>query len=228
VKKLTVKEFAAKLRETYPGQLDNIDDITLTYRWTKKYPKSIKYLDKTDALSNGFTFTKDNVVSWFKKQNEKLASDSTVQKTKDKLTDLVDKTKLNVTPSPEQKDVEPPQEKTVTTKYVTQYPNETKPNKAFKSRPCDENVFPWTYGCKNKKIGQMNDIYFGDTYGDIYGNNLYTKLESLGSFKAPGEKDGQISEKIYNMTLQDSLQENQKIVVKETVKKVLKERLNNN
>ena len=119
-----------------------------------------------------------------------------------------------------------PEVKTVTTKYVTQYPNDTKPNKAFKSRPCDENVFPWTYGCKNRKIGQMNDIYFGDTYGDIYGNNLYTKLESLGSFKSPGEKDGQISEKIYNMTLQDSLQENKKIVVKETVKKVLKERLN--
>lgn len=125
-----------------------------------------------------------------------------------------------------------PQEKTVTTKYVTQYPNEPKPNRAFKSRPCDENVFPWTYGCKNNKIGQMNDIYFGDTYGNIYGNNLYVKLKSLGSFEAPGEKDGQISEKIYNMTLEDSLQENQQIsrkkIVKEAVKNILKERLNKN
>lgn len=230
MKKYTVKEFAAKLRETYPGQLDNIDDITLTYRWTKKYPKSIKYLDKTDALSNGFTFTKDNVVSWFKKQNEKLASDSTVQKTKDKLTDLVDKTKLNVTPSPEQKDVEPPQEKTVTTNYVTKYPSTQNPKKAFNWKPCDENTYPWTYGCKNTKIGQMNLSLFGDRYGDIFGDELMNALESYGYFGGPNEKNGQISKTIYDkVTVRDAQQQNEsanKKVVKETVKKVLKERLN--
>ena len=72
MKKLTVKEFATKLRKKYPGELDNLDDVTLIYRWLKKYPKDSEYLDKTDALNSGFTFTKDNVVNWFKGETEKL------------------------------------------------------------------------------------------------------------------------------------------------------------
>lgn len=100
----------------------------------------------------------------------------------------------------------------------------------FKSKPCDENTFPWTKGCMNNKIGQMNQVYFGDRYGNIYGDDLYYQLRSLGYFSAQGQKDGEITQYIYDGVMKDSLQENEiserKKVVKETVKKVLKERLN--
>lgn len=114
----------------------------------------------------------------------------------------------------------PPQEKKVAPAYSS----------TFKSRPCDENTYPWTRGCKNNKIGQMNQIYFGDRYGDIYGDDLYYQLRSLGYFGAPNQKDGEITQFIYDGVLKDSLQEseisNRKKVVKETVKNVLKQRLN--
>lgn len=124
-----------------------------------------------------------------------------------------------------------------TTKPTTQQPEPSKEKKVapaysstFKSKPCDENTYPWTRGCKNNKIGQMNQIYFGDRYGDIYGDDLYYQLRSLGYFGAPNQKDGEITQFIYDGVLKDSLQEseisNRKKVVKETVKNVLKQRLN--
>ena len=230
MKKLTVKEFATKLRNKYPGELDNLDDNTLIFRWLKKYPKDSEYLDKTDALRSGFTFTKDNIVNYFKQEKEKIATDSTVKMVKDKVTDLVDKTKTTVNPSPQEKTTTSPEEKTVTTNYVTKYPSTQNPKKAFNWKPCDENIYPWTYGCKNTKIGQMNLSLFGDRYGDIFGDELMNALESYGYFGGPNEKNGQISKTIYDkVTVRDAQQQNEsfnKKVVKETVKKVLKERLN--
>ncbi len=232
MKKLTVKDFAAKLRKKFPGELDNLDDNTLVYRWLKKYPKDSEYLDKTDALSSGFNFTKDNVVSWFKKEKEKVATDSTVKAVKDKVTDLFDKTKTNITPTPPQEKTttSPPEEKTVTTNYVTKYPSTQNPKKAFTWKSCDENTYPWTYGCKNNKIGQMNMNLFGDRYGDIFGDELMNALEAYGYFGGPNEKKGEISKTIYDkVTVRDAQQQNESVnkkVVKETVKKVLKERLN--
>jgi hypothetical protein len=81
MKKLTVKEFATKLRKKFPGELDNLDDVTLVLRWLKKYPKDSKYIDKTDALKSGFTFTKDNVVDWVKGKTEKIKDKVTPQPT---------------------------------------------------------------------------------------------------------------------------------------------------
>jgi hypothetical protein len=122
------------------------------------------------------------------------------------------------------------QEKTVTTNYVTKYPSTQNPKKAFTWKPCDENTYPWTYGCKNTKIGQMNLSLFGDRYGDIFGDELMNALESYGYFGGSNEKKGEISKTIYDkVTVRDAQQQNEsanKKVVKETVKKVLKERLN--
>lgn len=81
MKKLTVKEFTTKLRKKFPGELDNLDDVTLVLRWLKKYPKDSKYIDKTDALNSGFTFTKDNVVNWVKGKTEKIKDKITSQPT---------------------------------------------------------------------------------------------------------------------------------------------------
>ena len=238
MKKLTVKEFAAKLRQSYPGQLDDVDDITLTLRWTKKYPESLTVLDKVDAAKVGIQWGADGVVNFFKKKVEKV------------------KDKIQPTPQPQPTDSTKTQDSSNwlqnvvgtinqlknkvssdTSKTTTQQPSPPKEKKVapaysstFKSRPCDENTYPWTRGCKNNKIGQMNQIYFGDRYGDIYGDDLYYRLESLGYFYKTGEKEGEISKAIYDGVLKDSLQENQishrKKVVKETVKNVLKQRLN--
>jgi hypothetical protein len=236
VKKLTVKEFAAKLRQTYPGQLDDIDDLTLTLRWTKKYPASLKYLDKVDAAKVGIQWGADNVVNFVKKKVEKVKDkvqptpqpqDSTQTKTDSNwlqgVTDVINQAKQKFgkdSTKPTTQQPAPPQEKKVAPAYSS----------TFKSKPCDENTYPWTRGCKNNKIGQMNQIYFGDRYGDIYGDDLYYRLESLGYFYKNGEKEGEISKAIYDGVLKDSLQENEfshrKKIVKETVKNVLKQRFN--
>jgi hypothetical protein len=136
------------------------------------------------------------------------------------------------TPSPKTTDSTPPEEKTVTTNYVTKYPSTQNPKKAFTWKSCDENTYPWTYGCKNTKIGQMNMSLFGDRYGDIFGDELMNALEAYGYFGGSNEKKGEISKTIYDkVTVRDAQQQNEsfnKKVIKETVKKVLKERLKNN
>lgn len=236
MKKLTVKEFATKLRQTYPGQLDDIDDLTLTLRWTKKYPASLKYLDKVDAAKVGIQWGADNVVNFVKKKVEKVKDkvqptpqpqDSTQTKTDSNwlqgVTDVINQAKQKFgkdsTATTTQQPTSPEQKKVVPAYKTT-----------FKTKTCDENTFPWNKGCINKRIGRMNQIYFGDDYDNIYGEDLYYQLRSLGYFNAPGEKDGEISKAIHDSVLKDSLQEseilNRKKVVKETVKNVLKERLN--
>jgi len=242
MKKYTVKEFADRLRKTHPGQLDDLDDFTLTYRWVKKYPDSRKYLDWTDAAKAGIVLSKDNVVNWFKKQKEKVQdkitpspqptdtttqpSDTTTQNDGNWMGDVIDrikqakeKLKSNTQPQQQPSNTPAPEQKKVAPAYSS----------TFKSKPCDENTFPWTRGCMNNKIGQMNQIYFGDRYGNIYGDDLYYQLRSLGYFAAQGQKDGEITQYIYDGVLKDSLQESdnfeRKKIVKETVKNVLKERL---
>ncbi len=87
----------------------------------------------------------------------------------------------------------PPQEKKVAPKFTSR----------FKTRKCDENTYPWTRGCVNNKIGQMNQAYFGDRYADTYGDELYMQLDSLGYFDAAGQKDGEITQYIYDGVMND-------------------------
>ena len=90
--------------------------------------------------------------------------------------------------------------------------------------PCDD--FPFKIGCQNKLIGDMNQVLFNDRLDDVFDkSHLYKNLDNHGAFDAPGEKDGEISKNIYNQIM--SLNENlrRKKVIKETVKKVLKERI---
>ena len=121
----------------------------------------------------------------------------------------------------------PPPPKPVTTiDYKVKYPSTQDPTKPFNSRPCDEKVYDWDYGCKNNKIGLMNKILFGDDYGKIYGDELLSKLRNL---RYLGQSETKITEDIYNKVLKLGEEQGyvklQESIVKETVKNILKERL---
>jgi hypothetical protein len=101
------------------------------------------------------------------------------------------------------------------------------PDKNFESDiknpiPCDD--FPFKIGCQNKLIGDMNQVLFDDRLNDVFDkSHLYKNLDNHGSFDNPNEKDGEISKNIYNQIM--SLKENlrRKTIIKESVKKVLKD-----
>jgi hypothetical protein len=113
-----------------------------------------------------------------------------------------------------------------TVDYQVRYPSTQNPTKPFNSRPCDEKTYDWGYGCKNNKIGQMNQIFFGDRYGDIYGDELINKLRNIGILKS---NESKITQEIYNEVLKLGEEQGtpnlQEMIVKETVKNILKERL---
>lgn len=105
MKKLTVKEFAAKLRKDFPGQLDNLNDVTLVIRWLKKYPNDRKYLDKLDAAKVLGDVAVDKVKNVFSKDTTKTQQDTTndnsvVNTVKDKVNNVIDKVKNTSTTPP--------------------------------------------------------------------------------------------------------------------------------
>jgi hypothetical protein len=135
--------------------------------------------------------------------------------------------KTNSTPSsPNPQPTPEPQKPVKTIDYKVRYPSTQDPTKPFNSRPCDEKTYDWGYGCKNNKIGQMNQIFFGDRYGDIYGDELINKLRNIGILKS---NESKITEEIYNEVLKLGEEQGyvklQETIVKETVKNILKERL---
>jgi hypothetical protein len=90
--------------------------------------------------------------------------------------------------------------------------------------PCND--FPFKIGCQNKLIGDINEVLFNNRLDNTYDkSHTYKYLDNNDFFGAPGEKDGEISRNMYDKIM--SLKENllRKKVIKETVKKVLKERI---
>lgn len=245
MKKITIQEFAKQLRERYPTKFKNLSDIDLVSKWIKLRPSSVEALQYTERakllLDDGLKYTESEIqrMRGTKKvqppkntpqpTDTTTPSDTTTQNDGNWMGDVIDrikqakeKLKSNTQPQQQPSNTPAPEQKKVAPAYSS----------TFKSKPCDENTFPWTRGCMNNKIGQMNQIYFGDRYGNIYGDDLYYQLRSLGYFAAQGQKDGEITQYIYDGVLKDSLQESdnfeRKKIVKETVKNVLKERLKNN
>ncbi|MFM7018632.1 hypothetical protein [Flavobacterium sp.] len=88
----------------------------------------------------------------------------------------------------------------------------------FKSKPCDENTYNWSYGCMNKKIGALNQKFFGDELGQKYGQELLNKLINLGLLD---NKNTIITKEIFDKLLPNygSIQESK--IIKETVKNIL-------
>jgi hypothetical protein len=109
---------------------------------------------------------------------------------------------------------------------VVKYSPSVRKKEGFTTKDCGD--FPFTLGCTNPKIGKINDVLFGDPNLDIYDNDLYESLYSNGYFGLSGEKKGEISKNIYQLIMQNSKKQNESVlfkkVIKENVKKVLKER----
>lgn len=72
MKKLTVTQFATKIRNTYPNRFKNLGDVELIFKWLKEFPDDRKYLDEIDATKGGIKWGADGVINFFKKGVEKV------------------------------------------------------------------------------------------------------------------------------------------------------------
>jgi len=108
---------------------------------------------------------------------------------------------------------------------VTKYDPVINKHEALNTKDCSS--FPFTMGCINPRIGRLNQIFFGDPLDNVYDRNLYKALYSTGYFGMSGEKDGEISQTLYDSAMKNSKQQNEsldkKTIIKESVKKVLKD-----
>ena len=83
--------------------------------------------------------------------------------------------------------------------------------------------FPFTIGCISKTIGDINEKFFGKGHrrGDVFGTELLDLLTGAG-YLNPNDKDPKITEEIYGRIMNDF----KKNIIKESVKKVLKQYIN--
>jgi hypothetical protein len=83
--------------------------------------------------------------------------------------------------------------------------------------------FPFTLGCINDYIGDINEKIFGvgKRRANVFSTPLLKQLQSYG-YLVPNDKDPKITEDIYNRIMKSSTKD----VIKESVKKVLKEYIN--
>jgi hypothetical protein len=88
----------------------------------------------------------------------------------------------------------------------------------FKSRDCDENTYNWGYGCRNNKIGALNNKFFGNKFDGKYGDELLTKLRNIGSL---GPKDSYITKEIFDKLLPNYDVVEESLIIKKTVKNIL-------
>jgi hypothetical protein len=84
------------------------------------------------------------------------------------------------------------------------------------------NSFPFELGCKNSLIGDLNQKFFGNRRQDTYTKLLQNRLDNRAYFSIDNEEKT-ITKEIWDQIMRSS--EKSKIV-KETVKKVLKEHIN--
>ena len=70
---------------------------------------------------------------------------------------------------------------TVIVKQYTKYDAITQEDRVegFKWKDCEAKDFPFEFGCKNSKIGQMNQCLFGQRLYDIFGSDLWGKMKDL-------------------------------------------------
>jgi hypothetical protein len=122
----------------------------------------------------------------------------------------VDKKKDTTLPVEKKKDEIP-----VVRTNTLRFNNEKKTYVATKK--CDD--FPFTLGCSNKLIGDLNAALFnGDRMNDVYNDELQNDLDNSGNFGINSNME--ITKKIYGDVM-DRLRK--RGVIKEMVKKVLKE-----
>ena len=240
MKKFTIQEFAQILRKKYGKVYNSLSDNDLVSKYLTKHPIYLKSIQPTElaklgmdlggqALKKGTDYVKDKIDNL----GGNSFTDSTIQSLKDKVGDYIDKVKDNASKTQQTTTAEPEKSTTPTSNddkvVVTKYDPVTNRHEALNTRDCSS--FPFTVGCINPKIGMLNDAIFGDPLSNTYGRNLYKALYSTGYFGMSGEKDGEISQTLYDRVMQNSRQQNESLdkknIIKQTVKKVLKDHIIN-
>ena len=97
MKKVTIQQFAQDIRKKRPGIYDDLSDNDLVFKWLKTYYADSKYIETSELAKLGYNEAgklvskgKDYVTD---KLGGQAAVDSTIQKVKDKATDVIDKVK---------------------------------------------------------------------------------------------------------------------------------------
>jgi hypothetical protein len=187
---------------------------------TSRIKSLVPNLDLTKFKSK-ITFDKDrksfsyNFLDKIKGTATKTEEDSSNKSDSTSKTDTTSKTD-----STKKSDDEKPYKPNQTTIYstTTDYNKIDEPNLTIKN--C--NSFPFELGCKNSLIGDLNQKFFGNRRQDTYTKLLQNRLDNRAYFSIDNEEK-MITKEIWDQIMRSS--EKSKIV-KETVKKVLKEHIN--
>ena len=160
--------------------------------------KQIKFSEVTFNINKkGFTFKIAQIFTGtgVKVETPTPAQDTTVKKKKD-----------TTVPVEKKKDEIP-----VVRTNTLHFNNDKKTYVATKK--CDD--FPFTLGCSNKLIGDLNaSLFDGDRMNDVYNDELQNDLENVGQFYNNPNKE--ITKDMWTKFMN-------RRIIKETVKKVLKE-----
>jgi hypothetical protein len=177
---------------------------------------SITSVSTDSTLDNVITFTSDGFVFDYKDPLTKKVSLYKLKATKvsggttDPVTPPNPDEKKKPTPAEKEKEEIP-----VVRTNTLHFNNDKKTYVATKK--CDD--FPFSLGCSNKLIGDLNaSLFNGDRRNDVYNDGLQNLLDNSGSFGVNSNME--ITKEIYDDVM-NRLRKNN--IIKETVKKVLKE-----
>jgi hypothetical protein len=235
MKKLTIKQFADRIREKYPKKYDDLSDNDLVFKWLKVYHLEVKYIQPQELVKLGIGVAKgttDKVKNYVNDKIDKIKDSDEYKDLTGSFGNLIKNATGSASDSTQKNTQQPTQDSQQAGNKLYQNvynlkQSDTPTPHALNSKTCTD--FPFTIGCINPKIGQLNKIFLGDELSDIFDNHLYKSLLSDGYFDMPGEKRGEISQTLYNSAIKNSKEQNESInnkkVIKETVKKVLKERI---
>ena len=113
---------------------------------------------------------------------------------------------------------------TVVNKQYTKY-NAITPDdriKGFRWKDCEKLDFPYEFGCKNTKIGQMNECLFDSTLNGIFGKDLWEKITDMALASSDDKKE--ITIKMYDAVMLDCQKQEsikKKKIIKENTYKIL-------
>ncbi len=127
------------------------------------------------------------------------------------------------TPSPTPTATTPATTTTVVNKQYTKYDAITPEDriKGFQWKDCESQDFPYQFGCKNTKIGEMNECLFDTKLSGIFYRDLLEKLKDMAFDMSKKE----ITKEMYDAVMLDCKQQEESIqkkkIIKENTYKIL-------
>ena len=212
---------------SFPGMEDNV--IYKKYSKINLKPKSTGsnvfdvYVDDKQITLSDVTFSSDKSKFTFNIMNFKGVAIKTKDDTTPPPTPKKDDGKKTTPTSDTKKDKD--SGKTIINKTVYNYSGvsdepDFEPN-ISQNKECND--YPFTLGCINVDIGDINEKFFGkgNRRADVFSTKLLNSLKSYG-YIMPNDKDPKITEDMYNRIMKNFTKD----IIKESVKKVLKEYIN--